>query len=90
MAALHPTPSTPASPLFGGGDSRSTVGTGSTASGSIASALRMAPSKASSSGSAQLGVAWEEGLPRLDPFSDWRITPEGEVQWAGRAGQLMQ
>ncbi|KAI7838603.1 hypothetical protein COHA_007611 [Chlorella ohadii] len=77
MASLQPRP--PLSPLVDAAFTRSvasTAGTGGTASGSTTGALRRAASKVSSGGGSATLVPIEEGLPRLDPFSDWRITPD--------------
>lgn len=76
MAALQPSPRP--SPLTDASLSRSAGSTAGTASGSIGGALRRAPSKLSSAGGSATLVPIEESLPRLDPFSDWQIRPDGE------------
>lgn len=82
MASLAPPPP-PLSPLVDSAVTRSaasTAGTGGTASDGGGGGLRRAPSRISSAGGSATLVPIEESLPRLDPFSDWQITPEGEVK----------
>lgn len=91
MAALQP--SAPLSPVMDAALNRSAGSTAGTASGSIGGGLRRVPSKLSSAGGSATLVPIEESLPRLDPFSDWQIRPDGEhagdlgvaerVGWAG-------
>ncbi|PRW39362.1 serine threonine- kinase [Chlorella sorokiniana] len=75
MASLQPR-HPPLSPLIDAVFTRSAGSTAGTASGSTGGALRRLPSKTSSGGGSTTLVPIEESLPRLDPFSDWQITPE--------------
>lgn len=81
MASLQPRP--PLSPLVDAAFTRSVASTAGTASGSTTGALRRAASKVSSGGGSATLVPLEESLPRLDPFSDWQITPDGKARGRG-------